>query len=334
MKKLFVLLIALGSCSCTYNPLADRELRSAVGEPLGAGSALEITYFGNSTLLIDDGKTCLLVDGFFSRPGPLKTLFGKIGPERLLLEAELRKIKRPEAVLVGHSHHDHALDATAVADYFQTMVVGSRSFANLYHGSHAPDRASRLEVIPPGGATLPRIGKFTVHFAPSDHVVPYWFVQRSIKPDINAPLSMPAHYTKFGCGDVFAIHIDHPQGKIVITTTAGAKQGQFGGRKADVVFLSVGLLTKESTNNQNLYWHETVEATKPKLIVPVHWDDFSRKLSRGLKPGPGESSKKLMTLVKGKAGTRDVRVLNVRESIRIRHGRVYSPKPAAGSPGS
>jgi L-ascorbate metabolism protein UlaG (beta-lactamase superfamily) len=327
MKKLLALLVALGSFSCTYNPLGDRDLRTAVGEPLGAGPALEITYFGNSTLLISDGKTVLLVDGFFSRPGALKTLFGRIGPNGRTLDKELRDIPRPDAVLVGHAHHDHALDATEVAGRYDTMVIGSRAFANLYQGSAGPENGSQLKVIPASGGTLPQIGEFIVHFAPSDHVIDYYFVQRIIKADITGPLTMPARYYEFGCGDVFALHIHHPQGKVVITTTAGARQAQFAGRKADVVFLGVGLLTKESPEKQERYWKETVEVTNPDLIVPVHWDSFMRKLSKGLRPGLGESSKKLMDLVKAKAGSRRVRVLDVRESVRIQGGKVYCPEP-------
>ena len=334
LKAVFALLLALCCSSCTYNPLHDPTLRARIGEPLGAAAAVNITYFGNSTLLISDGKTSLLVDGFFSRPGPLKTLFGKIGPDAEVLNRELQRIRSVDAVLVGHSHHDHALDASFVAEHFRATIAGSRSFANLHEGSRPREAKSRLKVIPPTGATL-KFGEFVVRFAPSDHAVPYWLPQRIIKPRISAPLAMPAHYTEFGCGDVFALHIAHRRhGSIAITTTAGSKRRQFGGRKADVVFVSVGMLTKQSPDHQERYWRETVELSEPDLIVPVHWDSFNRKLSNGLKPGPGESARKLMSYVKTKAGNRDVRVLNVRECVRMQNGKVYCPEPTKDTAGS
>lgn len=137
---------------------------------------------------------------------------------------------------------------------------------------------------------------------------------------------MPAHYSKFKCGDVFALHISHPEGNIAVTTSAGAKPGQLSGCRADVLFVGVGLLSKERPEQQKLYWRETVEATEPDLIVPVHWDNFARKLSKGLKPSALiENPRAVMDVVKREAAGRKVRVMDLRESLWIRKGRVYCP---------
>jgi L-ascorbate metabolism protein UlaG (beta-lactamase superfamily) len=329
MKNVFLLLLSLGFTACsTYNPLRDDpSLRAPIGAASTGDPGVRITFFGNTTLLIDDGTTYLLVDGYFSRPGPLKTLFTKIGPDHATIAAELGRggITRVDAVLVGHSHYDHALDATAVADHFHATVAGSRAFEQIYRNAHAPGGATGLEVIPRQGRTL-TFGEFRVHFARSRHVGAHSYLQRIIKNDITAPLSMPAHYTEFGCGDVFALHISHQRhGNVLVTTTAGTEEGQLGGRRARIVFLGVGLLTKESPQNQNRYWRETVERRHPAVIVPVHWDNFSRKLADGLAPSSAENSQELMALVKGKAGNRAVRILDWKESIWIRHGRVFFP---------
>ncbi|HWM24275.1 MAG TPA: MBL fold metallo-hydrolase [Chthoniobacterales bacterium] len=337
MKNTLLLLLGLGFAACSnYSPLHDPCLRAKIGKASTTDSGVKITYYGNSTLLIDDGKTSLLVDGFFSRPGPLETLFTKIGPDPELIKAELQKgeINHVNAVLVGHAHHDHALDATVVADHFRATVAGSRAFAQIH--SKASNGRSRLEVIPPDGGPL-FVGedgdeKFEVRFVRSDHVGAHSIIQRIIKDDITAPLSMPAHYSQFGCGEVFALHISHKRhGTVLITTTAGAKDGQLSGREASIVFLGVGLLTKESQDEQNRYWRETVEDSKADVIVPVHWDNFTSKLDNGLTPFPFENPFKLMKLIKEKAGKRAVRVLDWGESIWIRNGKVYCPKPALGS---
>ena len=44
----------------------------------GATAAVRVTFLGNATLLLDDGETQLLTDGFFSRPGLLKTVLGPV----------------------------------------------------------------------------------------------------------------------------------------------------------------------------------------------------------------------------------------------------------------
>lgn len=330
MKKTFLLLLGLAFSACSnYSPLNDPCLRLKIGEESPAVSGMRITHYGNSTLLIDDGTTFLLVDGFFSRPGPIETLLTRIGPNGGIIHRELQRggINNVNAVLVGHAHHDHALDATFVADHFRATVAGSRAFEQIHR--KATDGRSPLEVIPPEGRMLP-FGEFEVTFLRSRHVPAHSIVQRIIKENITSPLSMPAHYTQFGCGDVFALHICHKEhGKVVITTTAGAEDGQMQGQEASIVFLGVGLMTKESEKKQDdRYWRETVEASKAEVIVPVHWDNFARKLDKGLTPFPFENSFKLMKLIKGKAANRPVRILDWKESIWLRNGKVSCPKPS------
>lgn len=321
--------VSLAACS-TYDPLKDESLRKPIGRPVDKRAAVKVTFLGNTTLAIEDKDTTLLIDGFLSRPGPFQTLFGGMRPSAEVIQAELAKagIHRVNAVLVGHAHHDHALDATAIADLFGAKVAGSHSYANIYRGSHIAGSKSRLVVIPRTGGRR-RFGAFSVSFSPSEHVAPDSWIQRIIAGEIEEPLKMPAHSTRFKCGDVFAFHISHPQGDIVVTTTAGATPGQLQGRNADVLFLGVGYLSEDRPHpeRQDFYWRHTVTATQPDVIVPVHWDDFSNKLSNGLKPAKGVAgnTQSSMSLVKRKAGTRKVRVLDLRESVWISQGRVYIP---------
>ena len=46
-----------------------------------ARGELSVTFLGVATLLITDGQTSLMTDGFFSRPPLAKVLLGRIGPD-------------------------------------------------------------------------------------------------------------------------------------------------------------------------------------------------------------------------------------------------------------
>src|SRR4051812_34741956 len=46
-----------------------------------SGSSVRVTFFGVSTLLIDDGQTQLLIDGFFSRYPMIKVLTSDVSTD-------------------------------------------------------------------------------------------------------------------------------------------------------------------------------------------------------------------------------------------------------------
>jgi len=319
-----LLLLALLHASCvSYTPIDDPELRPLEAIPL-SGEGVKATYFGNTTIFISDGETSLLVDGFVSRPGKLRTFLGKIGPDEGVLGSWLKRVGIDErgcldAVLVGHAHHDHSLDASTIAMKTGAVVMGNESVCHIHRGVYGSD--DDFVLVDESGLSR-RFGKFTVTFVPSDHVGAHYFPQRKVRGRIEDTLHMPSRYTNFKCGDVFAIHIAHPDGSILVTTTAGSKEGETlkFGIQADAVFLGIGLLSRESAEAQNAYWKEYVDSVGPKMVIPVHWDDFSRKLSKGLKPPLYDDIKKSLTFVKDKASGRKVRILDVEESIILQDG--------------
>lgn len=307
------------SCS-SYSPLLDFSLRPKLP---ASNRGIKITFLGNTNLLITDGETTLLTDGFFSRPGPLKTLFGKVSPDSAVIQSELKKsgISSPatlDAVLVGHSHHDHAMDSTEIAKITGALVMGNEAYEQIHEANGGRTDSKHLWIVPKHGQQK-SFGKFTVTFVPSGHVTPHSFIQEMVEGSIQEPLKMPAHFSKFKCGTTYAIHIAHPDGKMFITTSAGAQTGKTNGLRADVVFLGVGLLGKECQCKQDSYWQENVATLDPKTVVPVHWDDFTRKLSQGLRP-PSllvDNTEKSIKVLKARANGKAIRVMDLRESIYL-----------------
>src|SRR5678815_3730267 len=75
-----------------------------------------------------------------------------------------RWIDRADAVLVGHTHFDHALDVPAIARRFGAKVYGSASLRHLM-GLHG--LAERAVVVEPKRDY--EVGPFRFHFVPSVH---------------------------------------------------------------------------------------------------------------------------------------------------------------------
>ena len=52
------------------------------------------------------------------------------------------------------------------------------------------------------------------------------------------------------------------------------------GYKADVLFLGVAGLQKAEPAMEAAFYRETIEKVDPKLVIPVHWDNFFSPLTK------------------------------------------------------
>lgn len=241
-----------------------------------AQTQLSAQFFGVSTVSVSDGKHTLMTDGFFSRPDQLRLLLG-VSPNESRINKALAagNITSVDALLVAHSHHDHAMDAGVVALKTGAVVIGTGSVANIAVGSGLP--ASRTK--PVAGGEIIEVGKFKVYVISSPHSANPVFAG-----EITSPLYTPAGIARYKEGGNFSYLIEHPQGRILVHASANYRPGMYSGMRADVVFLGVGLLGKQSDAFIRDYWREVVQTTGAKVVVPVHWDDFAISLDKPLQP--------------------------------------------------
>src|ERR1700748_1384537 len=94
-----------------------------------ATGPLGVTFLGVASLLLDDGETAVMTDGFFSRPSLAKVALGKIAPDPARSAAAVSRpsVDRLPAVLPVHTHYDHAMDSAVVADRTGADLVGGES---------------------------------------------------------------------------------------------------------------------------------------------------------------------------------------------------------------
>ena len=57
-------------------------------------------------------------------------------------------------------------------------------------------------------------------------------------------------------------------------------EGQLDGVRADVLFLGTAGLAKADTQTEARFFAETVDKVRPRLVVPLHWDNFFSPLTR------------------------------------------------------
>ena len=242
---------------------------------------LSVTWLGVSTLLVDDGTSAILTDGFFSRPGLARVGLGRIAPSVPRIEGCLTRagIRRLDAVLPVHTHFDHALDSAAVAQRTGADLVGGESAANIGRGYGLPE--DRIRVVSTGVAV--ELGTFEVTPIASRHCPPDRF-----PGVVTAPLRTPARASAYRCGEAWSLVVAHqPTGRrLLIQGSAGFVPGALTGHRAEVAYLGMGQLGVLPESYLRDYWEHTVRAVGARTVIGIHWDDFFRPLSKPLRTLP------------------------------------------------
>ncbi|MDH3625142.1 MAG: MBL fold metallo-hydrolase [Myxococcales bacterium] len=238
--------------------------------------AVTVRYTGTATLVFFDGETTWMTDGWFSRPGPLAVLYGKIEPDLAAIERGLERnqVDKLAAVFPLHSHYDHAMDAPEVAKRTGALLLGSESTANIGRGWGLPE--TQIRVVTEREPI--QLGRFTVtpiesrHFQFPDAAM----AERALgDPEIEVPLTPPVSAFDYKVGKAYVLHVAHPKGTWLVVGSAGFVEGALEGYDAEIVFLGVGALGSQTEAYRESYWRETVERTKPSRVIPIHWDSLT-----------------------------------------------------------
>lgn len=285
MRKLWVVVLALfllagGWLTWQWQQRPSLEAYADLYLPPAEGQAgLRVTWLGVSTLLIEDGDTAIMTDGFFSRPGLLQVALTRIAPDPERIRRALARAGVDElaAVIVLHSHYDHVMDAPLVAEQTGALLVGSESTANVGRGLGLSE--NRIRVVEDGD-TL-RFGDFEISFAASRHVP-----HGQAMGEIDEPLEPPVRASDYLEGGSWSVRVGHPQANMLVQGSAGFVSDALSEWSVDVAWLGVGLLGRQSPEYSAQYWREMVQATGARRVIPFHWDDFFRSLEQPLIPFP------------------------------------------------
>jgi L-ascorbate metabolism protein UlaG (beta-lactamase superfamily) len=247
----------------------------------GPESTLTVTWLGVATLLLDDGASALMTDGFFSRPGLLTVGLREVAPALDRIDDCLARagVRRLEAVIPVHTHFDHAMDCAVVAERTGAKLVGGESAANVGRGHGLAD--DRLVVADSGEAMT--FGAYDVTLIKSRHCPPDRF-----PGEVTEPVVPPVKASAYKCGQAWSTLVHHrPTGRrLLIQGSAGFIPGALAGHRADVAYLGVGQLGLRPQHYIVKYWTETVRTVGAQRVVLIHWDDFFRPLTEPLRAVP------------------------------------------------
>jgi L-ascorbate metabolism protein UlaG (beta-lactamase superfamily) len=234
--------------------------------------AVTVTFLGTTTLLFDDGETQVLIDGFFSRPSLLTVARGKIETDTKVADAAMKRagIDRLKAVFVAHSHYDHALDVAYVARKTKAKLYGSASTLNVGRGGEVGEE--QLALFEPKKEVT--VGRFTVVVLESKHTPALKGVNDDLGEVIDKPLKQPAAARDYKEGGSFDFLVKHGKLVALVKPSTNHVVGALDEVRADVLFLGTATLGVQSDEFRKTYYEQTVSKVRPKLVIPIHWDNF------------------------------------------------------------
>lgn len=246
-----------------------------------ADAPVSVRWLGVSTVLVDDGSSALLTDGFFSRPGLLDVGLRRLrsSPSRIDDSLSRAGITGLAAVLPVHTHYDHAMDSAAVAERTGALLIGGESAANIALGQGFSK--DRIRVVSSGAPV--ELGAFEVTLIESEHCPPDRFPGA-----IRQPIDSAAKASAYRCGETWSTLVHHRPSsrRLLIQGSAGFVPGALAGQQAEAAYLGVGQLGRQPREYITRYWNETVRTVGARRVVLIHWDDFFRPLTRPLRALP------------------------------------------------
>src|SRR5262249_50541930 len=127
--------IGLAGCTGSIRHLHPFDGTRSVGCVADArDKALELTYLGAGGFLMRWNGHAIMTAPFYSNPGLLQVGLGlPIAPNTKRIDAHLPPLDDVEAILVGHAHYDHLMDAVYVAETHAPRAVfyGNETMAHI-----------------------------------------------------------------------------------------------------------------------------------------------------------------------------------------------------------
>ena len=221
-----------------------------------------LRWTGVAGFTLTNAQKTLVIDPFVTRTGLMKTAFGRLSPDKALLR---EWYPSADSVLVGHAHYDHVLGAPELCMQTGATLYGCSSTANVARGYGLPE--DQIVTVVPDQEVKLAHGRAKA--LPSQHGK--FLMGRGGYPSgtIDEPLRWPPKVGEMKHGQVFTWWAEWGGLRIVHVDSADYDTARMKQVDADVVCLcAIGRHYRPG------FTREILEATRPKYVVPCHWDHF------------------------------------------------------------
>lgn len=220
-------------------------------------------WLGVAGVEIKSGGQILVIDPYFTRLPFRSMWFGRARPNRALT---IEKTPRCDHVLVTHPHWDHLLDVPDVVLHTGATVLGSANTCRLLSALGVPPE----QIIEVGISNRLELGVFRIEVLPAIH--PRTPIDRCINAPLPPNLKPPLRLTDYRMDVCYSFLIEVDGYRLL----HGTGQDPIQSVPPDVAFTGAETLRR--------HYETLLDIVRPRLLVPIHWDDLFSPLSRPIRP--------------------------------------------------
>jgi L-ascorbate metabolism protein UlaG (beta-lactamase superfamily) len=224
-------------------------------------SSVHFRWLGVAGIELRVNKKILAIDPFFTRPPAWHLCFGRVVPNHELITENMPDC---DYVLVTHAHYDHVMDVPDIVRNTGATALGSPNTCQLLAVCGVPQQQIRRIQ---GGDQF-TLGSFRVEVLMAQHIRTPGFLPGPLPPNLQPPLRL-RDYRMDRCFS-FLIEV----GGLRLLDWCGIRSEP--APPADVLFVA--------PHGASPFFEALFHAVRPRLVVPVHWEDFFRPLSKPVRP--------------------------------------------------
>jgi len=223
---------------------------------------MEFRWLGVAGIELRLDGQILAIDPYFTRM-PLRRMLGRMQSDARLVADQ---VTHCDFVLVTHPHYDHLADVPEVVHTTGATAFGSANACRLLAALGVPARQVRQIGV---GNSL-ALGGFRVEVLAGKHgKIPLaGLFNRPLSPRLSPPLR--AWDYRMDCCFSFLVHAARYRVLVGL--------GEYPAEAPAADMLCIGVI-----NSPECY-RSLLQRARPRVVVPIHWDDLFRPLSQPIRP--------------------------------------------------